>query len=199
MAGLDPNTQYTVFLSKGYTPYVFTGWDLTGSYKIQFTLNPGQVPAALYDLTLTQTGNVLIGTGVYDGYAWTVAGSVADDGLTFAATYTSGAIGTTMNVVGTIASDGSMSGTWTDNFPPPGGVRDGTWYSTSGEATPTHTGDLGWPGMFGSLSTFTFTTNAQGIANWHVNLKNMGLTGTMPMSVWINDGGTILVSDTFLV
>lgn len=207
MGGLIPETEYTVYISGGYTPYVFTGWDLTGSYKIEFTLNPGPVPAALYDLTLTQTGNVLGGQGVYDGYAWNVVGSVAADGLTFTATYTSGAVGTTMNIVGTIASDGSISGTWDDNYPGPGPTtRTGTWYSTSGQATKDYTGSTGWPGLFTStVPAFTFTSNAEGKAGWHVNLKKVNLAGltagsTYPMSVWINmAGATILISDTFTV
>jgi hypothetical protein len=46
--------------------------------------------------------------------------------------YDTGATGTLMTMTGTIAADGTMSGTWTDDL---SGGRNGTWSTTSGTAT----------------------------------------------------------------
>jgi hypothetical protein len=200
MNGLNPNTTYTVYLSKGYTPYVFTGWNVAGTYTVNVEYLGNNYPETLI---LTQSGNTINGVsldtvppgsffGIFDG---TVTGNQVTIHSNNGALYT--------DLVGTIASDGSISGNWSDvtgqlSF------RTGTWASTSGAAVKNYTGDTGWPGLFAStIQPFTFVTDAYGAGSWHVNVKDADLvaSGSAPykLSVWINVGGTILISDNFLV
>jgi hypothetical protein len=314
MKGLAPNTQYTVYISNGYTPYDVTGWNVQGSFMVDVEYLGGHYPE---NMVLTQSGSAITGTSLGGGpypVFTIVTGTVDGNKIYFDMTL--GGLTTRLN--GTIAPDGSMSGTWADIV---GGSRTGAWATTSGHAVATYTGDLGWPGMFLSttpmwdvsgnwvlscldyynhtymismnqvggvvtgegtyplptegptsiwetltgsvagntltlhgvyfsdaarlnptgytfdavlainpdgtltgtangykfislsgaaislaptrLSTFTFTTNDDGSATWHVNLKKVnlqGLKGVFPMSVWINGGGaTLLISDTFSI
>ena len=83
------------------------------------------------------TGNGGSPAGGPYAYTWALtSGSVAGDSIDFLANYTTGADAvtplTTMHVMGTVAPDGSMSGTWSDNYQ--GGNRTGTWMTTSGKA-----------------------------------------------------------------
>jgi hypothetical protein len=86
------------------------------------------------DGTLTGNGGNPVGANVY---TWVLtSGTVSGDMIHFTANYTATPDAvtpqTTMHVVGTIASDGTMSGTWSDNYQ--GGVRSGSWTSTTGTA-----------------------------------------------------------------
>lgn len=195
MNGLNPNTEYTVFLSNGYTKYTplvtpnvvgtYT-WLVLGTYAHDLfitTQNP--------DGTFTGTGGYPAG-GPYQTTE-NVTGQVVGTTITFTVTYLGPySPGYSVTVSGTIAPDGSMSGTlpW-------------EWHTTSGAAT-LASGSTGWPGLFtNTITPFTFTTDAYGAGSWHVNLKNgdfpLGL-GTYTLSVWINGaGGTMLVSDVFQV
>jgi len=96
-----------------------------------------------HDMTLVEASDgSLTGSGGYPSggpltYEWALtSGDVAGDAIAFTADYTVGADAvtplTTLMVEGVIAQDGSMSGTWSDNYQ--GGVREGTWVSTSGQA-----------------------------------------------------------------
>jgi hypothetical protein len=97
-----------------------------------------------HDLFLTDTNDVLSGNGGYVvggpySYTWdVVTGSVSGDIISINAVYTGGpdAAGATMQMVGTIAADGSMSGTWQDNYQ--GGNRAGTWSTFAGNAEKTY-------------------------------------------------------------
>ena len=99
--------------------------------------------------------------------------------------------GYSVTVTGTIASDGSMSGTspW-------------EWHTTSGAAT-LASGSTGWSGLFTStVPAFTFTTDEFGAESWHINLRDSDfpVAGTYTLSVWINEAGlTMLISDNFEV
>jgi len=107
-----------------------------------------------------------------------------------------------VNFLPIVRARGTIAGGWSDIF---GGSRSGTWTTTSGQATPVYTGNAYWPGYSGVVTPevqyFTFTTDALGAGNWHLNLNidNIAMTGTLPMSVWVNSGVTILISDTFAV
>lgn len=61
----------------------------------------------------------------------------------------------------------------------------------------------GWSGLFTStIQPFTFTTDIEGDGSWHLNLRDSdfgGKVGTFSLSVWINEGATILISDNFQV
>ncbi len=114
-------------------------WDTTGSYNIAMTCVVGCEGTYEHDLNLTQDGDGnLTGDGGYpaDGthtYHWVInSGTVSDNVIDLTATYDLGAVGTVLELDGTVGTDGTLSGTWSDNF---GGTRSGTWLSTSGTAT----------------------------------------------------------------
>lgn len=130
--------RYAEFNAIETTNTCSAAWDVTGTWKLDFALTGGSYDPSLYDLTLAQTGSTLTGLGQYPSpgpyaYAWTAAGTISGNSITLVDTYTLGAIGTTMNMTGTIASNGTLSGTWDDNYL--GGTRTGTWVSTLGNAT----------------------------------------------------------------
>jgi len=204
MNGLNPNTTYTVYLSKGYTPYVFTGWSVTGSWNFDLvsTKWPGTYSKTM---TITQgSGGHFTGSGgnVPPGYTWSVDGYVTGNNVTFNLAYNAPMAGYVATFEGVINADGTMQGTWSDNWY----SDSGPWHTTSGSAVKTHTGDIGWPGLFtGTVQPFTFVTDEYGAGSWHINLTDADLpagpTGTIyNLSVWINEAGaTMLISDTFPV
>ena len=113
-------------------------WNLTGNWKLDYSLDGVNYDTNLYDVTLSQTAGTLTGTGQYPdpgpySYAWDVAGSINGNTFTLTDTYTLGAVGTVMHMTGTVATDGTISGTWDDNY---GGGRTGTWKTISGVAVP---------------------------------------------------------------
>ena len=105
---------------------------LTGQYVISFVLG-GTYD---HDIFLTNTAGVLTGNGGYPAggpysYTWDItSGTVSGNTISFDAIYTGGpdAVGTVMSVTGTIQPDGTVSGTWNDNYL--GGYREGTWSAT---------------------------------------------------------------------
>lgn len=192
MNGLNPNTEYTVYLSKTYAPYQLA--NVAGNWTFNFELG-GIYP---HSVTLNQSGANVTGGGTYpvggpQQYAWTIdSGQVSGNTFNFTAHYTVGADAlsplTVMNVSGNILSDGSLSGTWNDNYA--GGYRTGSFTATGGSAEQ-QSGGAGWPGFVGSASAFTFTTDSLGAGSWHYNLSPIA-----DFSVWINGvSGTILISD----
>ncbi len=198
MNGLNPNTMYTVYLSNEYAPY--TPLDVTGTYTwlvlgiyhhdlVITTQNP--------DGTFSGTGGYPAGSSPYDSSGQTsevITGQVTGNQITFTTTY-SGPYnpGYSATASGTIAPNGSMSGTspW-------------EWHTTSGAAT-LASGSTGWSGLFtDTVQSFTFVTDADGAGSWHVNLRDADLPGpgTYDLSVWINETNpnrTILISNTFQV
>jgi hypothetical protein len=124
-----------------------TTWNMTGAYIVSFTCNFGCGGAPgpyLHDLNLVQdvSGNITGTDGGYPAggphiYTWVVdSGLVVGNIINFMSHYTATADAvvpqTVMNMSGTIAPDGTMSGTWSDNYQ--GGNRSGTWATTSGTA-----------------------------------------------------------------
>ena len=114
-------------------------WDVAGPYTVAFEY---QGTDYAHDVTLAQSN-----TGIVTGnggspvganvYTWMItSGSVSGDVIDFTANYTATADAvtplTTMHVIGTVASTGVMSGTWSDNYQ--GGVRSGTFKSLTGVA-----------------------------------------------------------------
>jgi hypothetical protein len=88
-----------------------------------------------------------------------------------------------------------MSGSWQGSGQP---VY--SWESISGQAV--KVGDTYWPGYFTlTVPSFTFVTDEFGEGSWHLNLRDSNFpgTGAFELSVWINMGATILISDTFAV
>lgn len=115
-------------------------WDTTGNYVINMNYLGTDYA---HDMNLTQdsSGN-LSGNGGYPAggphtYTWVItSGTVSGDTIDFFANYTASADAVTpqtvLHITGTIASNGTMSGTWSDNYQ--GGQRGGSWVSTSGNA-----------------------------------------------------------------
>jgi hypothetical protein len=203
MKGLRPDTTYSVFLSNGYSPHTVTGWNVQGRWKINYEYQGGYYP---HDAFLIQSSDNLSGIGGHPSggpysYIWSITrGKVSGDAVHLVMNYTDGAPGTTMIMDGIIAPDGTVVGTWSDNFIP--GNRTGSWTSVGGNAIKTHSENNGWPGLFTpSVQPFTFTTDAYESGNWQISLRNTDVMGTGPfnMSVWINDGGTLLISDNIQV
>ncbi|MFH1423552.1 MAG: hypothetical protein ABIG29_01160 [Candidatus Nealsonbacteria bacterium] len=202
MNGLHPNTVYTVYLSKGYTPYMDTGWSVVGTWILRFNLGGNYDHDIIIDV---QSGGTFSGTGGYPAsgppysITETVTGNinVMTGAIAMHSVYNNGYW---YDAVGTIAPNGTMSGTW-------GNAGQGyghAWYSTSGNAVKTHTGSTGWPGLFtGTVQPFTFMTDATGAGSWHVNLTDADLPIGGPLynlSVWINEAGlTMLISGTFQI
>ncbi len=109
-----------------------SNWDVSGAYVVSFD-------GYKHDMALAQdtNGNITGGGGYLAGepytYAWAItSGSVDEDTIHLTAEYTLGAIGTTMHMTGTILPNGTLSGTWDDNF---GGSRTGSWSTISGNAS----------------------------------------------------------------
>ncbi|MDO8530451.1 MAG: hypothetical protein Q7S10_03560 [bacterium] len=124
-------------------------WDTTGSYIIDMNYcDPGCADYA-HDMILIQdnAGN-LTGNGGYPAggphtYTWVIdsGSNVSADTIYITAHYTAPAAAvtplTTLIMNGTIdPEDGTMSGTWSDNYQ--GGARAGTWTTSSGMAMYTY-------------------------------------------------------------
>ena len=203
MNGLTPESTYTVYLANGYTPYVYTGWNITGDWVLNVTIGSVDYPEETVFLQMgnsipgstSLTGSLLYGSSLWNIYEGSVIGSTID----FRAYYNP-LPSRTVHFWGTIAEDGTMSGDWADDDPY---TRSGVWTSTEGVAEKTHTGDDWYTGLFNStVPPFTFTTDADGSGSWHVNLRDSDFygPGTYELSVWINKpGATILISDSFSV
>lgn len=119
---------------------VLPNWNVTGSHVVAFNYLGTDYA---HDMTLAQDGlgNISGSGGNPAGgphvYTWILtSGIVSGDAIDFYANYTATADAVTpqtvMHVMGTIASNGTMSGTWSDNYQ--GGERGGTWKTTSGAA-----------------------------------------------------------------
>lgn len=114
-------------------------WDVEGSYVVNMNYLGTDYT---HDMNLIQNGiGQLDGTGGSPAganvYTWDItSGSVSGDTVDFYANYTATADAVTpqtvLHVVGTVASSGAMSGTWSDNYQ--GGARSGTWATASGTA-----------------------------------------------------------------
>lgn len=197
MNGLNPNTQYTVYLSKGYTKYTpATPINVVGTWK-WLVLETYE-----HDLVITHENpdGTFVGTGGYPAGASTydtsenITGQVVGNTISLTTTYNGPYNpGYTVTVTGTINPDGTMSG----NSP-------WEWHTTAGHATAgtSSSGDTYWPGMFNNQQPFTFTTDSNGSGSWHINLTSADFvsTGIQNLSVWINGAvGTILISDPFQI
>jgi len=112
-------------------------WNLDGTYVLETKLD-GDPTLYLSDMTVsgtTATGGYPSG-GPY-GYTWTGSTATASDStVTIVVNYIE-LPGYLLTLTGTIALDGTLSGTWVDNA---AGTRTGTWKSNSGAATPTIVG-----------------------------------------------------------
>lgn len=92
-------------------------WTLNPGSTITFVCGGGNYVHTLD--TVTQDGNgTLTGTGHYNpdaGYTWDLTGSISGDDITYTITYTGIAAGSVYTNTGTIAGDGSISGSSSSN------------------------------------------------------------------------------------
>jgi hypothetical protein len=120
-----------------------TNWNATGTYVIDMVFQGTHNP---HDMILAQNGSGnLTGSGGSPAgantFKWVIdSGSVSGNTIAFTAHYTATADASTtvLMVTGTINPGGSMSGSWSDNYPGPANAattRTGTWTTTSGNAT----------------------------------------------------------------
>lgn len=192
------NAQINAVSTKKMCSY---SWNVASTYVIAFKLDPDTVTTYPHDAVLTQTGSSVSGTGGNPvggphTYTWHVtSGTVTGNTVNLNIVYDTGATGTVMTMTGTIAPDGSMSGTWTDNF---GGTRTGTWSTTSGVAAKTFLSGCTGNGIFSYtdadknfyiVNIKYITTN--GNQGW---LAGKVLWGNVGMGSWlfakVLDGGT---------
>jgi hypothetical protein len=116
-----------------------TFWNVTNTSQFTFRLT-GNTTDYTHHVSLTQNGQTVGGSGGYpltggDAFHWNItSGSLVGSALNLTAVYDVGAPGTTMHISGTVNADGSISGTWDDNY---GGSRTGTFTSPAGSATAT--------------------------------------------------------------
>lgn len=185
------------------TAEAVANWDTTGSYVFRFNYEGGDYD---HNVILSQTGDQVTGTGSHNAYAWTItpAGVVSGDNINLTAQYTASADAvtplTTMNITGTIAPGGTMSGTWTDNYQ--GTERSGTWMTTSGNAVsslPTYvkvtiakyvngvpaTVENTMNASFPMTSTWTTTNVGSGTGNY--NLSATGFNNPNPYQATTSD------------
>lgn len=111
-----------------------TSWDITGTYTIAFTCTSGCSGTYPHTMTVDVVdlfNGTFSGYGNYNinpAYTWVVTGTVIDSAITFYIDYTGLNPSYYVNVTGTVAGDGTMSGTATA----PGQTF--TWSTTSGAA-----------------------------------------------------------------
>lgn len=133
-AGFDRSAKFEVFEKKHHN---YCGqWTVNGTYTIDFEyLSVHYVHDAVI-ANQAASGNYDISGGYPAGgpqtYAWNGTGNVSGASVTNSVDYTLGAPSTHMDMTGTIAPDGTMSGNWSDNYG--GGSRSGTWTTASGAA-----------------------------------------------------------------
>jgi hypothetical protein len=115
-------------------------WDLTGTYKIEFTCTAGCGDTYLHSMTITSsdpTTGAVVGSGSVDGlvgYDWTVTGTVSGSDVALDIEWVSPPELLGYNpllLTGTIDGSGGMSGTAID-----GQARTFTWTTTAGAAVP---------------------------------------------------------------
>jgi hypothetical protein len=164
-------------------------WNLASASQFTFFLTGDLVNGYTHHVSLSQSGmngSTVGGSGGYpltggDVYHWNVtSGSLVGNTLSLTALYDLGATGTVMHISGTIAADGSISGTWDDNF---GGARTGTFTAPAGSATSDTT--------FCNSKGSAFYSDVQG-NEYLVNVRAVDVNGTSAWFagpvVWSNFG-----------
>ncbi len=99
-------------------------WDIIGDWVLEF-----DYLGSLYIHDMTIVDNTFTGTGSaqFSSQTWTIEGTLNGDNIEMTIDYDGSSY--YVNVVGTIASDGTMSGIWSNPS------QSGTWVSSEGSAT----------------------------------------------------------------
>lgn len=93
-------------------------WNITAPRSIDFVCGGGTYNHTLLTVSEDPSTGYFTGTGQYDpdhSYTWNITGNTTSNNLTFTIVYTGSNAGYTLHGVGTIASDGSISGTTDGN------------------------------------------------------------------------------------
>lgn len=197
MKGLLPETEYTVYISNGYKDVVSV-WNVLGEYTYTFLHNGIEYP---HTLTLeTQEGGIITGSGSNtDGTVLeTITGTIIGNTMTLTVSYVGSTYEYSMEL--TIAEDGSFSG-----FTLPGAPHEATITSVTGNAVleEVEVTATTWTGLLTEdIQPFTFITDEEGNGSWHINITDSQVVleeGMIDFSVWINDGGTILISEVVML
>ena len=171
--------------------FAATPWNSTGNFEITFMQDSSTTPY-VHHATFDQTGSVVTGSGGYPAtggasYHWNLTtGSQTGDSLNLTSLYDLGAVGTTMQMFGSIASDGTVTGNWDDDF---GGTRTGTWSITKGISVPSiHTPlnnatvtssallKVDWTDSVGSNAPFVYQCQAFADASYTFSVADSGMT-----------------------
>lgn len=116
-------------------------WDLTASTPIAFGCGGGTYNHTLNAVTNDPSDGSFVGNGTYDPnilYTWGINGDISENDITFTLVYTGINAGYTLNGIGVIAADGSISGTTDGNcqtFSMPAGAATPipTYYKNHGQ------------------------------------------------------------------
>ncbi len=181
---------------------VAPNWDTSGDYVITMEYLGSDNE---HDMTLVQDGpGNLSGNGGSPAgantYLWTIEdGTVTGDSIEFTADYTATPDAvtpqTTLEVEGTIASDGTMSGTWSDNYQ--GSERSGTWTTSSGAATEILVGSL----VAEDFGVVSYDTGLGILSGYSAGfgLTNSTLAGAKSVVVKLYSGTTLLQTNTAIL
>ncbi len=180
---------YTNFTS----PEVGTNvWNIGGASQLNFTLGSTTYAHTMKIITVTPLSThstSFSGTGYYDNqpiaYAWTIAGTVDRNAVSFMINYTGSADpGYWVKASGMIAADGSVSGTATDRN---GATLSFTMPTASAFEVLNYTAPVPWVAICGHNASFVFTipaTAPTGLAGLHIIVK-------------VHDGGPGFANDTY--
>lgn len=127
-AGFDfPGNNWAMYFN--YTiPQIPQCWSLAGEWVITAYVDDwGSGKAYIHIMTITD--NSFIGEDSFEGGTGVITGTVTGDEVVWNNNYDESVY--YADIIGTIAGDGTMSGTWTDNT----GLS-GDWKSTAGAAKP---------------------------------------------------------------
>ena len=156
-------------------------WNISGWQHLIVTLGGTYAHTLTIDrVTPTSPTSMRFrGSGAYDAdgtYTWTVKGTVTGSNIDFDITYTGTSAGYVFSAVGTIAPDGSMSGTATDTLL----QAPLTWTAPAGSAYEvfSYTAPVTCAVVLGADATFVFTIPT-----------GVPYAGT-PVVVKIHDGGS---------
>jgi len=182
-------------------------WNVEGVTSFDFTLNGDPVPGTHYvhHVSLTQVGTTVTGDGGYpvtgppDAYHWNItSGSNSGNTLALTMTYDVGVPGVVMHMNGTIAANGSISGTWDDNAGAGGATRTGTFTATGATALVSYCGkgtfyytDSNGIWYFGVVKAVSVGTSGGTPAAWYavsILAGNAGLNGQW-LAVRVLDAG----------
>jgi len=159
-------------------------WNMTGTYEITFhcTAPPdciGNYPhTMIVELVMLSTDpGKFSGSGSYDldpSYTWTVTGTLSGSDLAFHILYTGTNAGYTIDALGTVAADGTLSGTAT------GPGQTFTWVSTDQAKPLVKYGDVTLSGGY-EAGHFNDV--------WDLTLCDMTLSATVDLNGMVDDSG----------